>query len=91
MIRNKCDISHVCHVSNSLIMSLQKSSLDEEADVDHGLQGRQRVRLTRTISLKAFCVHLEDQSGNLKCYGQDVSDVSQYQGPRTGEGSQGQG
>ena len=33
----------VCHVSNSLKMSLQESSSDEEADVDYNRQVRSRV------------------------------------------------
>ena len=80
----------MCLFSNSLIMSLQESSSDEEADVDHGLQMRQRVMINMTTSFKAFCVHLEDQSGDLTYCGHDVYDVSEgREGP--GEGSQGQG
>ena len=74
----------MCLVSNSLIMSLQESSSDEEAVVDNGIRMRVMILIKMTSSFKTFSVHLEDQSGVLTYCGPDVCDACEGQGP--GEG-----
>ena len=64
------------HVSNSLIMSHQENSSDEEADVDN----RPRVKVNINSFFNAFCVHLDGESGVLRYSGQDVQGQGRNQG-----------